>query len=315
MSEYARSKKKIVLATACMVAALSVAGCASAQTVAGGAAVDAPDAMMGDVATQKIDIFADNVQEGNVAAVASVSVTPEEQAGIDREAAEVLGRLSEYEHIAAYVEATDEFRRMAPFGEPCALANVEGGPVARFVSWSGTLNVEVLDAKIYGSLEEAQENCTLGMVLQGDDAGLYDQLYERKALLVMRVSVENVDAVSDAPSGLFAVDAFSPTWPLVDEQGNQLSSWLFFRRGELATFDGAPDGFDPTSYDRNDFALAPGETRVLTLGWWIDGAADPASIVLRPSLSASEPGPFTLNLGLDEELADDGGDADRGPIA
>ena len=114
----------------------------------------------------------------------------------------------------------------------------------------------------------------------------------------MHLEVTNVDATpgytAGAPEEYFALGAFKPYHPYADEAAG---SFMDYTGGTLATFDGAPEGIEPQSPYVNDFALPVGETRVLTASWWIDGAVDPSLIVVRPSLSASNPGPVTFESG------------------
>ena len=167
--------------------------------------------------------------------------------------------------------------------------------VTKFVSWVGTLDVTVLDVTLYDSLEEAQAAAELGAVLQpAPPKGIADP-----KLLVMRLEVTNVDATPgytvEEPEEYFPIGTFKPYQPYADEAAG---SFMDYTGGTLAAFDGAPEGIEPQSPYANDFALPVGETRTLTASWWVDGAVDPSLIVVRPSLSGSNPGPVTFDLGL-----------------
>lgn len=211
--------------------------------------------------------------------------------------------------LADYETQLAPYKQVVPLGETFSLANLEDAPITittptgenvrinvpKFVPWVGTLDATVLDATPYGSLEEAQAAAELGAVLQPTPPeGIADP-----KLLVMRLEVTNVDATpgytAEAPGEYFALDAFKPYYPCI---GEAAGSFMDYAGGTLATFDGAPEGIGPQSPYVNDFALPAGETRTLTAGWWVDGAVDPSLIIVRPSLSGSNPGPVTFDLGL-----------------
>ena len=242
------------------------------------------------------------------------ALTPEQQADMEKKVGQERDKLADYETQLA------PYKQVVPLGEAFSLANLEDAPitittptgenvrtnVTKFVSWVGTLDVIMLDVALYDSLEEAQAAAELGTVLQpAPPKGIADP-----KLLVMRLEVTNVDATPgytvEEPEEYFPINTFKPYQPYADEAAG---SFMDYTGGTLATFDGTPEGIEPQSPYVNDFALPVGETRVLTASWWIDGAVDPSLIVVRPSLSASNPGPVTFNLGLG------GGDEPNEPAA
>lgn len=231
------------------------------------------------------------------------ALTPEQQTDMEKKVVQERDKLADYETQLA------PYKQVVPLGETFSLANLEDAPITittptgenvrinvpKFVPWVGTLDATVLDATPYGSLEEAQAAAELGAVLQPTPPeGIADP-----KLLVMRLEVTNVDATpgytAETPGEYFALDAFKPYYPCI---GEAAGSFMDYVGGTLATFDGAPEGLDPQSPYVNDFALPVGETRTLTAGWWVDGTVDPSLIIMRPSLSGSNPGPVTFDLGL-----------------
>ena len=210
--------------------------------------------------------------------------------------------------LAEYEEQLAPYRKTVSIGETCSLANLADAKIAitnsytgdkietyvpKFVAWTGTLEVTVDDAALYATLAEAQAACDLGAVLNENPP---ESVGSSPLLLVMHVTVTNADATPgfDAATvwDYFTLDALRPVWGDVGITG-----------GSIATFDGAPEGLDPQSPDVNDFSLAQGETRTLTIGWWVDGSRDLSDIILRPSLSATMPGPVTFELGLGSDGA------------
>ncbi len=231
------------------------------------------------------------------------ALTPEQQADMEKEVNQERDELADYE------TQLTPYKQVVPLGKTFSLDNLDDAPITiatpmgenvrinvpKFVSWVGTLDVTVLNVMLYDSLEDAQAAIELGAVLQPiPPEGIADP-----KLLVMRLEVTNVGATpgytTETPEDYFALDAFKPYYPCVDEAAN---SFMDYVGGALATFDSAPEGIGPQSPYVNDFALEQGETRTLTAGWWVDGAVDPSFIVVRPSLSASNPGPVTFDLGL-----------------
>ncbi len=217
--------------------------------------------------------------------------------------------------LAEYEEQLTPYKRVAPLGKAFSLANLDDAPiiittpagtpietsVSIFVSWVGTLNVTVLDATLYSSLEEAQRTNDLGTIIDPTPP----RHIADPRLLVMHVKVTNVDAIpghtAEEPEEYFPINTFKPYQPYADEAAG---SFMDYTGGTLAAFDGAPEGIGPQSPYINDFALPVGETRTLTAGWWVDGAVDPSLIIVRPSLSSSEPGPITFELELDDAASD-----------
>ena len=217
--------------------------------------------------------------------------------------------------LAEYEEQLVPYKQTVPLGKTFSLANLDDAPivittpagkpietsVSRFVSWVGTLNATVLDTTLCDSLEEAQKTSDLGTVINPTPP----KHIADPRLLVMHVKVTNVDAIpgytAEEPEEYFPIGTFKPYQPHADEAAG---SFMDYTGGTLATFDGAPEGIEPQSPYVNDFALPVGETRVLTASWWVDGAVDPSLIVVRPSLSASEPGPITFELELDGVASD-----------
>lgn len=126
-----------------------------------------------------------------------------------------------------------------------------------------------------------------------------ESLVEPK-LLVVRIEVTNVDAVPDDSAegyggSLFPLSSLGPSYPYSNDA---VDLWMSYVSATLAAFDGAPEGLSPQSPYRNDYVLACGESRVLTVAWWVEGSIDPSHIVVRPLLSASNPGPIVFELGL-----------------
>lgn len=301
----------LVFVAACMT--LST-GCLSAQTVAGDAQVkDELEACVesaSDVPDSETSLTVDSSglskdpmeSKGSV-----VMLSSEQKAWMEAASSEEQKRLIEYEEQLAPYKAD------VSLGETVSIKNIEDVeitittpfdekvqiPVSRFVSWTGTLDVTFTEARLFDSLVEAQEEYDLGVVLQEEAPAM---LVDPK-LLVTRIKVTNVDAVPgfslDAPEEYFDVMAFVPYYPFADEAAALFSSYM---QASLASFDGAPLGIGPASPYVNDFDLEEGETRVLTVGWWVDGSIDPSYIVIRPTLSLDSPGPVTFDLGLDEAL-------------
>ena len=208
--------------------------------------------------------------------------------------------------LAEYEEQLAPYKKTVPLGETFSLANIDDGTVAitnpytgervetgvsRFVMWTGTLDVTVLDATVYDALPAAQAELELGEVLSAEPpANLNDP-----RLLVMHVQVTNVDATPGLDGiwyDAFPAEAFAPNY-VADGSSTVLAP-------SLATFDGAQKGLDAHDMERNDFVLAQGETRTLTLGFWVEGSSLD-ELVVRPSLSASNPGPIAFDLGLGAE--------------
>lgn len=228
-------------------------------------------------------------------------MTAEEKAANDAASERERASLAEYE------EQLTPYKQTVPLGQTFSLANIDDGTltitnpytgekiqtgVNKFVMWTGTLDVTFLDATLYDSLEAAQAEVELGTVLDADASEGMDD----PRLLVVHVKVSNVDATPGLEGvwyELFSISEFQPVYP---SDPSDSSGW--FSIASLATFDGAPEGAGEHDFDNNDFALAQGETRVLTMGCWVDGSVDPEKIVVRPSLSGSNPGPITFDLGL-----------------
>ena len=220
--------------------------------------------------------------------------------------------------LAEYEEQLAPYRKTVSIGETCSLANLADAKIAitnsytgekiemnvpRSVAWTGTLEVTVDDAALYATLAEAQAACDLGAVLNENPP---ESVGSSPLLLVMHVTVTNADATPgfDAATvwDYFSIDAFRPIY-----RGD-----IAMASGTLATFDGAPEGLDPQSPNSNNYSLAQGETRTLTIGWWVDGSRDLSDIILRPSLSATMPGPVTFELGLGSDGASSGGSSSGG---
>ena len=219
--------------------------------------------------------------------------------------------------LAEYEGQLAPYKKTVSIGETCSLANLDDAKITitnsytgdkietnvpKFVSWTGTLEASVDDATLYGTLAEAQAACDLGVVFYENPP----EAIESPLLLVMHVTVTNVDATPGVDVATvwdyFSIDAFRPVY-----RGD-----IAMMGGNLATFDGAPEGLDPQSPYSNDYSLAQGETRTLTIGWWVDGSRDLSDIILRPSLSASMPGPVIFELGLDSDGVSSGTSSDGG---
>ncbi len=202
--------------------------------------------------------------------------------------------------LAEYEEQLAPYRQTVPLGETFGLANIENAPLevtnwytgekitvdmAPFVPWTGTLNVTFLDAKAYDSIEAAQSEVELGTVVDAEPAkGLANP-----RVLVTHVKVTNVDAtpgLGGVKEQLFAAGMFAPR-----ADGGSPTGVT----PDMAAFDGVPEGLELPSHDVNKFELAQGETRILTLSWWVSGD-DVASLAVRPELSADNPGPITFEL-------------------
>lgn len=208
---------------------------------------------------------------------------------------------------AAYEQTVAPYRKTVALGQTFPLTNYEEAGVKKFVAWSGTLEVTVNDAALYGSVDEARAATSLGAV--------YDDVpskgLQNPRLLIMHVTVKNENAIpgfsSDAPDEYFDLTAFEPRF-YSSAQAKEAGS---ITAGDLATYDGSPEGVDISSRDWNNFALAVGETKTLTIGWWVDATLGASDIVVNPSLS-SEPGPITFDLGLGSSASGDAaaGDSD-----
>lgn len=287
---------------------LGCLGCSPAQEAAGTQSAEAGARASAAPDTASI------IRDANSpdAEPADTPVTPEAQAEAEAAASRERAKLAEYEEQLA------PYKQTVPLGTTFSLANLENAPITittpsgeqvqakvpTYVPWVGTLNVTVLDATLYDSLEDAQATNDLGVVLNPTPP----ESPSDPKLLVMRIEVTNVDATPGytvkTPWEYFALDAFRPYSPDADEAVETRSGLGF--AADLATFDGAPEGLDPQSPYGNDFALAIGETRVLTVSWWVEGAVDPALIVVRPSLSATSPGPITFDLGFGKNSSQNG---------
>ena len=215
----------------------------------------------------------------------------------------------EAQKLATWEESIASRKKTYALGETVLLTNVDG--MTPFLAWNGTLETTVLDATLYDSLEEAQTVGDLGTVLTAEAPSTLSV----PQVLVMHVRVTNIDAVmrdpEEAALGFFSLDAFQPSYPRTADGIMDNLTWRNYFSAELAAFDGVPEGLAEGSRFINDYALATGETRTLTMAWWVDGA-HPSLITLRPSLSASNPGPITFDLGLGSSASGDAaaGDSD-----
>lgn len=189
-----------------------------------------------------------------------------------------------------------------PVGETVALKNIDM-PDGTYVGWTGTLEACIDEATLYDSIDAALASHDLGTVLYYNSPESYgsDALF-----LVIRLTVHNVDAVPGFSSGMpqetFESGDFYPSYRASRALDD---SWMYYMGASLASFDGASEGVSVHSFDSNNFALEPGETRTLTMGFWLPGPSsengsdlDLSSIVIRPSLSADNPGPVIFELGL-----------------
>lgn len=235
----------------------------------------------------------------NAADNQSTQQTPEQQAYSD-----ALTKRFSFER-ADYEQQLTPYKQTVPLGSTFPLANLDNAPITittyegvkietnvhSFVSWDGTINAAVLDATLYPSIGFAQKTNNLGAILDPPPQSLEDP-----QLLVMHIEVSNIDAVSTGTSEYFPIGTFKPMYPYANEAAG---SYMDYVSASLATFDGAPEGIDQASPYANDFALPVGDTRVLTAGWWVPGDIDPSLIIIRPSLSASNPGPIFFDLNLE----------------
>lgn len=287
---------------------LGCLGCSPAQEAAGTQSAEA--GARTSAAPDTASIIRDaNSPDANPA---DTQVTPEAQAEAEAAASRERAKLAEYEDQLA------PYKQTVPLGETFSLANLENAPITittpsgeqlqinvpKYVPWVGTLDVTVLDATLYDSLEDARATNNLGVVL----SPIPPEGLSNPKIFVMHIEVTNVDATPgytvETPEEYFALDAFRPYFPDTNEAIETRSGLSL--AADLATFDGAPEGLYPQSPYTNDFELAIGETRVLTASWWVEGAVDPALIVVRPSLSATNPGPITFDLGFGDDSTQDG---------
>ena len=190
-----------------------------------------------------------------------------------------------------------------PVGTAAALSN-DPSSATQDVMWDGTMEVAVDSATLYGSPEEAATAENLGTVVDQRDRSEH-------RILVVRMTFHNVDAISRlaAPeSGKGAYEFFSTLFQpkFVTESGEVAFA------GVIYSFDGAPEGTDPTSQSASNFVLEPGKTATYTLGFWLDGPFEPDDLFISPASWGM--GRFVFDLGLpgDQETGSSRGTSESG---
>lgn len=173
------------------------------------------------------------------------------------------------------------------------------------------MEITIEDARLYDSLEDARAKHNLGAILV-TEVQAHDYYGPNVKLLVMTVAIHNIDAVSwSNDNNLFGTNPllvpYYPEASALEESG--IIPWTSYWGCPLATFDGAPA--DAPDNKKASFELLPGETRTLTLGYWVPGSGstaipactDYAKLIVRPSLS-NEPGTVIFELGLSSDGSD-----------
>ncbi len=196
----------------------------------------------------------------------------------------------------------DESRRI-PVGTMAALSN-DPSSATQDVMWDGTMEVTVDGATIYGSPEEAAANEDLGAVVdQRDRSG--------HRILVVKMTFHNVDATSRlaAPeSGKGTYEFFSTLFqPKFTTENGEVAF-----AGFVYSFDGAPEGTDPTVQSASNFVLEPGQTATYTLGFWLDGPFEPDDLFISPASWGMGRFVFDLELPGDQETGSSRGTSEGG---
>ena len=203
------------------------------------------------------------------------------------------------EEISSYMQTVN-------IGETFALANMDveitvtnyitgeeiKTKMSDFVAWDGTLDVSIDGASTYESIQDAASAESLGTIIKSAPAS-----GQSAFILVVHMTLTNVDAVSRRDDGLFNTDAFNPTYTLTD------AVYPASFRSAIASFDGAVEEAKTNEKLSDCFSLNVGETKSLTAGWWVDGDCDMSTLQIRPSLSATDQGPIIFDLGLSDSDA------------
>lgn len=199
-----------------------------------------------------------------------------------------------------YEEQILPYRVDVPLGQTVTLANVDAeivltnpkngenivSTMADFVNWDGEIEVRIDGVMLYDSMEDAMGSEELGSIAYAKLVGEVDE-----PVLVMHTTLRNVDAVSRDETGCFDVNFLRPTYIPAGSDGS------IFVVAELAAFDGAPKEADVNERLTHRFELIQGETRALTTTWRFPLVADFSTLKVRPSLSATNPGPVVFLLG------------------
>ena len=219
----------------------------------------------------------------------------------DRQINETLEQLHDEheEEISSYMQTVN-------IGETFALANMDveitvtsyitgeeiKTKMSDFVAWDGTLDVSIDGASAYESIQDAASAESLGSIIKSAPAS-----GQSAFILVVHMTLTNVDAVSRRDDGLFNTDAFNPTYTLTD------AVYPASFRSAIASFDGAVEEAKTNEKLSDCFSLNVGEAKSLTAGWWVDGDCDVSTLQIRPSLSATDQGPIIFDLGLSDSDA------------
>ena len=219
----------------------------------------------------------------------------------DRQINETLEQLHDEheEEISSYMQTVN-------IGETFALANMDvevtvtnyitgekiKAKMPDFVAWDGTLEVSIDGASTYESIQDAASAESLGTIIKSAPAS-----GQSAFILVVHMTLTNVDAVSRRDDGLFNTDAFNPTYTLTD------AVYPASFRSAIASFDGAVEEAKTNEKLSDCFSLNVGEAKSLTAGWWVDGGCDMSTLQIRPSLSATDQGPIIFDLGLSDSDA------------
>ena len=219
----------------------------------------------------------------------------------DRQINETLEQLHDEheEEISSYMQTVN-------IGETFALANMDveitvtsyitgeeiKTKMSDFVAWDGTLDVSIDGASAYESIQDAASAESLGTIIKSAPAS-----GQSAFILVVHMTLTNVDATSRRDDGLFNTDAFNPTYTLTD------AVYPASFRSAIASFDGAVEEAKTNEKLSDCFSLNVGEAKSLTAGWWVDGGCDMSTLQIRPSLSATDQGPIIFDLGLSDSDA------------
>lgn len=204
----------------------------------------------------------------------------------------------------------DEFKTV-PLGETAVLTGSKESSVG-FHMWEGSMEVTMLDAVLYASLDEARAACELGTILEETPNGVCDPA---QGYLVLHVRVRNIDAGPFVEGGeeLYAIDFLDLTYftargQVAEESGEELPAFAYSTLATQASFDGHPENLPEGSRSFNKLALDRGETKVLTVGYWIPGEgslmppADPLRLCIRSyGFLLFELGFGTFEGGLDKD--------------
>ena len=219
----------------------------------------------------------------------------------DRQINEALEQLHDEheEEISSYMQTVN-------VGETFALANMDAEitvtnyitgeeiktKMPDFVAWDGTLEASIDGASTYESIQDAASAESLGTIIKSAPTS-----GQSAFILVVHMTLTNVDATSRRDDGLFNTDAFNPTYTLTD------AVYPASLQSTIASFDGAVEEAKTNEKLSDCFSLNVGETKSLTAGWWVDGDCDMSTLQIRPSLSATDRGPVIFDLGLSDSDA------------